>query len=217
MANDIDRAGSNQAGGAGANSGAVTVDKNRRRTLIAWTGAAGAVAGIGVAVPFVMSMFPSERARAAGAPVEVDLSKIEPGMIITEEWRGQPVWVLHRTEAMIERVPETDNAVADPKSRQPMQPDYARNELRSIKPDYLVLVGICTHLGCSPSQKLEVGEASGLGADWNGGFFCPCHGSKFDLAGRVYKGVPAPTNLLVPPHTYLSDTRLLIGEDSKRS
>ena len=217
MADNIDRPGDAQPGHARAESGTGAVDKSRRRTLIAWTGVAGAVAGIGVATPFVMSMFPSARARAAGAPVEVDISKLEPGMMITEEWRGKPVWILHRTEAMIERVPATDNFVADPNSRQPMQPDYARNELRSIKPDYLVLVGICTHLGCSPSQKLEVGEASGLGADWKGGFFCPCHGSKFDLAGRVYKGVPAPTNLEVPPHTYLSDARLLIGEDSKGS
>ncbi len=217
MADNIDQNVGNPTGSDNAQSGGMAVDKNKRRTLIAWTGAAGAVAGIGIAAPFVMSMFPSERARAAGAPVEVDLSKIEPGMMVTEEWRGKPVWVLHRTEGMIERVPETDDDVADPNSRMPMQPDYARNELRSIKPDYLVLVGICTHLGCSPTQKLEVGAASGLGADWKGGFFCPCHGSKFDLAGRVYKGVPAPTNLEVPPHTYLSDTRLLIGEDSKRS
>ena len=217
MADNIDQIVNNQAAGAEVDSGAASVDKNRRRTLIAWTGAAGAVAGIGIAVPFVMSMFPSERARAAGAPVEVDLSKLEPGMMITEEWRGKPVWVLHRTDGMIERLPDTDDTVADPESRQPMQPDYARNELRSIRPNYLVLVGICTHLGCSPSQRLEVGEASGLGADWTGGFFCPCHGSKFDLAGRVFRGAPAPTNLEVPPHTYLSDTRLLIGEDSKRS
>ncbi|NIO42117.1 MAG: ubiquinol-cytochrome c reductase iron-sulfur subunit [Burkholderiales bacterium] len=206
-----------QTSSSGTGFGASPVDKRRRRTLIAWTGAAGAVAGVGVAAPFVMSLFPSERARAAGAPVEVDLSKIEPGMMVTEEWRGKPVWVLHRTEGMIERVVETDHEVADPNSRQPMQPDYAKNELRSIKPDYLVLVGLCTHLGCSPIQKLEAGAESGLGADWHGGFFCPCHGSKFDLAGRVYKGVPAPTNLEVPPHTYLSDTQLLIGEDSKRS
>ncbi|HUU72017.1 MAG TPA: ubiquinol-cytochrome c reductase iron-sulfur subunit [Burkholderiales bacterium] len=217
MADNKDRPGDVQPGQGAAEAGADSIDKGKRRTLIAWTGAAGAVAGIGVAAPFVMSMFPSARARAAGAPVEIDLGKLEPGMMITEEWRGKPVWILRRTDGMIERVPETDKLVADPDSRQPMQPDYARNELRSIKPDYLVLVGICTHLGCSPSPKLEVGEASGLGAGWSGGFFCPCHGSKFDLAGRVYKGAPAPSNLEVPPHTYLSDTRLLVGEDSKRS
>lgn len=179
------------------------------------TSAAGGLAGIAAAVPFVASMAPSARARAAGAPVEVDLSKLEPGMLVTEEWRGQPVWVLHRTQPMLATLPEVDDDVVDPGSKMPMQPDYARNAHRSIKPEYLILVGICTHLGCSPTQKLQPGEASGLGADWHGGFFCPCHGSKFDLAGRVYKGVPAPTNLVVPPHTFLSDTRLLIGEDSK--
>ncbi len=191
------------------------VDKNKRRILIGVTGAVGAVAGIGAATPFVMSMFPSERARAAGAPLEVDIGSIEPGMLITEEWRGKPVWILHRTAGMIEAVRKSADRVADPDSRLPMQPDYAANPLRSIKKEYLVLVGICTHLGCSPSQKLEAGEASGLGADWLGGFFCPCHGSKFDLAGRVYKGAPAPTNLEVPPHTYLSETRVLIGEQKK--
>ncbi len=217
MADNIDQTASDQTDGGRTHFGAGSIDNKRRRTLIAWTSAAGAVAGIGIAVPFVMSMFPSARARAAGAPIEVDIGKIEPGMMITEEWRGKPVWILHRTEAMIERVQETDSLVADPNSRQPMQPDYAENELRSIKPDYLVLVGICTHLGCSPTAKLEPGTAGGMGPDWTGGFFCPCHGSKFDLAGRVYKGVPAPTNLQVPPYAYLSDTRLVIGEDGGRS
>lgn len=212
-------ADNDQASGAGAkaagtdNSGRAN---SKRRTLIAWTGAAGAVAGIGFVTPFAMSMFPSERARAAGAPVEVDLTKLEPGMLVTEEWRGKPVWILRRTQKMLEEVRESDKKVADPESRQPMQPEYAKNEYRSIKDEYLVLVGICTHLGCSPTQKLEAGESSGLGADWKGGFFCPCHGSKFDLAGRVFKGAPAPNNLEVPPHMYLSDTRLLIGDDSKR-
>jgi len=191
------------------------VDKKKRRTLIGVTSAVGAVAGIGAAMPFAMSMFPSERARAAGAPIEVDVGHIEPGMMITEEWRGKPVWILYRTADMIEAVRKSAGKVADPESRLPMQPEYATNALRSIKEKYLVLVGICTHLGCSPSQKLEAGEASGLGADWVGGFFCPCHGSKFDLAGRVYKGAPAPANLEVPPHTYLSETRVLIGEDRK--
>jgi ubiquinol-cytochrome c reductase iron-sulfur subunit len=191
------------------------VDRGKRRFLLAATGVAGGVAGIAVAVPFVMSMNPSARARAAGAPVEVDLSKLEPGMMITEEWRGKPVWIVHRTKDMVDNLSKTDSEVADPASSVAMQPSYAKNEARSIKPEYLVLVGICTHLGCSPSQKLAPGVESGLGDDWPGGFFCPCHGSKFDLAGRVYKGVPAPTNLEVPPHMYLSDTRLLIGEDSK--
>ncbi|MEK6212389.1 MAG: ubiquinol-cytochrome c reductase iron-sulfur subunit [Pseudomonadota bacterium] len=191
------------------------VDRRKRRFLLAATSVAGGVAGVAVAVPFVASMNPSARARAAGAPVEVDLSKVERGMMVTVEWRGQPVWVVHRTREMIDSLPRLDAVVADPKSSMPMQPDYAKNEARSIKPEYLVLVGICTHLGCSPSQKLAPGAESGLGEDWPGGFFCPCHGSKFDLAGRVYKGAPAPVNLNVPPHTYLSDTRLLIGEDSK--
>jgi len=191
------------------------IDRHKRRFLLAATSIAGGVAGVAVAVPFVASMNPSARARAAGAPVEVDLSKVDPGMMVTVEWRGQPVWVVHRTREMIDSLPKLDGMVADPKSSMPMQPDYAKNEARSIKPEYLVLVGICTHLGCSPSQKLAPGAESGLGEDWPGGFFCPCHGSKFDLAGRVYKGVPAPANLKVPPYTYLSLTRLLIGEDSK--
>jgi ubiquinol-cytochrome c reductase iron-sulfur subunit len=192
-----------------------TVDRGKRRFLLAATGVAGGVAGIAVAVPFVMSMNPSARARAAGAPVEVDITRVEPGMMITEEWRGKPVWIVHRTKEMVDNLSKTDSEVADPDSSVAMQPAYAKNEARSIKPEYLVLVGICTHLGCSPSQKLEPGVESGLGDDWPGGFFCPCHGSKFDLAGRVYKGVPAPVNLEVPPHMYLSDTRLLIGDDSK--
>ena len=191
------------------------VDRGKRRFLLAATGLAGSVGGVAVAVPFIMSMNPSARARAAGAPVEVDISRIEPGMMVTEEWRGKPVWIIHRTRDMIDALAKTDGEVADPGSAVPMQPAYARNEARSIKPEYLVLVGICTHLGCSPTQKLAPGADSGLGSEWPGGFFCPCHGSKFDLAGRVYKGVPAPTNLEVPPHMYLSDTRLLIGEDSK--
>jgi ubiquinol-cytochrome c reductase iron-sulfur subunit len=190
------------------------IQLRKRRTLLIATTVAGTVAGVGAAAPFALSMAPSARARAAGAPVEVDLSKIEPGMMVTVEWRGQPVWILHRTPQMLEVLPQVDAELADPRSRMPMQPDYAKNAFRSIKPEYLVLVGICTHLGCSPSQKLQPGEASGLGVDWPGGFFCPCHGSKFDLAGRVYKGVPAPTNLRVPPHTYLSETRLLIGAEA---
>ena len=191
------------------------VDRGKRRFLVAATSAMGGVAGVAVAVPFVLSMNPSARARAAGAPVEQDISKIEPGMMITIEWRGKPVWIVHRTPEMLASLSKIDSEVADPKSSVKQQPDYARNEARSIKPEYLVLVGICTHLGCSPSQKLTAGAESGLGNDWPGGFFCPCHGSKFDLAGRVYKGVPAPINLEVPPYAYLSDTRLIIGSDTK--
>jgi ubiquinol-cytochrome c reductase iron-sulfur subunit len=189
----------------------------QRRTLVVATGAVGAVGALAAISPLFVSMAPSERAKAAGAPVEVDLSKLEPGMLITEAWRGKPVWILHRTDEMLSKLEETAELVSDPDSKLPMQPDYAKNVERSIKPQYLVLVGICTHLGCSPTQKLEAGEASGLGADWSGGFFCPCHGSKFDLAGRVYKGVPAPANLEVPPHQFLSDSRLLIGDDAARS
>jgi len=191
------------------------VDRGKRRFLVAATSVMGGVAGVAVAVPFVMSMNPSARARAAGAPVEQDISKVEPGMMITVEWRGKPVWIVHRTPEMLASLPKIDSEVADPQSSVKQQPDYAKNEARSIKPEFLVLVGICTHLGCSPSQKLTAGVDSGLGSDWPGGFFCPCHGSKFDLAGRVFKGVPAPINLEVPPYAYLSDTRLIIGSDSK--
>ena len=191
------------------------VDRGKRRFLVAATSAMGGVAGAAVAVPFVISMNPSARARAAGAPVEQDISKIEPGMMITVEWRGKPVWIVHRTPEMLASLAKIDSEMADPQSSVKQQPDYARNEARSIKPEFLVLVGICTHLGCSPSQKLTAGADSGMGSDWPGGFFCPCHGSKFDLAGRVFKGVPAPINLEVPPYAYLSDTRLIIGSDSK--
>jgi ubiquinol-cytochrome c reductase iron-sulfur subunit len=191
------------------------IDRGKRRFLVATTSVMGGVAGVAVAVPFVLSMNPSARARAAGAPVEVDISKVEPGMMITVEWRGKPVWIVRRTPEMLASLPKMDLELADPKSSVKQQPDYARNEARSIKPEYLVLVGICTHLGCSPSQKLAAGLDSDMGSDWLGGFFCPCHGSKFDLAGRVFKGVPAPINLEVPPYAYLSDTRLIVGADTK--
>jgi ubiquinol-cytochrome c reductase iron-sulfur subunit len=191
------------------------VDKSKRKFLIAATGAVGGVAVAGVAVPLVMSMLPSARAKAAGAPVEVDISKVEPGMMLTVEWRGKPVWIVNRTQEMLDRLDNHDDRLADPKSEMPQQPEYCKNTTRSIKPEYLVAVGICTHLGCSPSEKLKMGGDSGMGAEWPGGFFCPCHGSTFDLAARVYKGVPAPTNLVIPPHQYLSDARLLIGVDAK--
>jgi ubiquinol-cytochrome c reductase iron-sulfur subunit len=191
------------------------VDTSKRKFLIAATSAVGGVAAAGVAVPLVMSMMPSARAKAAGAPVEVDISKVEPGMLLTVEWRGKPVWVVNRTKEMLDGLPKIDGQLTDPNSEQPQQPEYCKNATRSIKPEYLVAVGICTHLGCSPSEKLKPGADSGLGADWPGGFFCPCHGSRFDLAARVYKNVPAPTNLVIPPHQYLSDTKLLIGVDTK--
>ncbi|MDP1645222.1 MAG: ubiquinol-cytochrome c reductase iron-sulfur subunit [Thiobacillus sp.] len=188
------------------------VDARKRRFLIAATSAVGGVAVAGVAVPLVMSMMPSERAKAAGAPVEVDISKVEPGMLLTVEWRGKPVWIVNRTPEMLDLMAKHDDQLADAKSEQPQQPNYCKNATRSIKPEYLVAVGICTHLGCSPTYRKEVGAAD-MGGDWPGGFFCPCHGSRFDLAARVYKNVPAPTNLVIPPHQYLSDTRLLIGVD----
>ena len=189
---------------------------SRRRFLIAATSIAGGIAGVAVATPFMMSMMPSERAKAAGAPVEVDISKVEPGMLLLVEWRGKVVWVLNRTPEMLADLKKLDSQVADPKSEKDQQPKYAQNETRSIKPAILVVEGVCTHLGCSPVYRKDIAPAD-LGADWLGGFFCPCHGSKFDLAGRVYKSVPAPTNLVVPPHLYLSDTTLLIGSDRKES
>ncbi|MDP1734761.1 MAG: ubiquinol-cytochrome c reductase iron-sulfur subunit [Sulfuritalea sp.] len=191
-----------------------TVDCGRRRLLVA-TAAAGGVAGVAVAVPFVASMLPSERAKAAGAPVEVDISNLAPGEMKTVEWRGKPVWIINRTKEQLESLKKVADKLADPKSEKNMQPDYARNETRSIKPDILVAVGICTHLGCSPTEKFKTGADSGIAADWPGGFLCPCHGSFFDLAGRVYKSMPAPDNLEIPPHMYLGDAKLIIGEDKK--
>jgi ubiquinol-cytochrome c reductase iron-sulfur subunit len=188
----------------------------RRRFLVVATSIAGGIASAAVATPFVLSMMPSERAKAAGAPVEVDISKIEPGMLLLVEWRGKVVWVLDRTPEMLANLKKLDSQVADPKSEKPQQPAYCQNETRSIKPPILVVEGVCTHLGCSPVYRKDIAPAD-LGPDWLGGFFCPCHGSKFDLAGRVYKSVPAPTNLVVPPHMYLSDTQLLIGSDRKES
>lgn len=191
-------------------------DLLRRRVLIAVSTAAWGAAAVAVAVPFVMSMTPSQKARAGGAPVEVDISKIEPGMLVTVEWRGRPVWILSRTKDMLEQLGKHDDRLRDPQSLKPQQPEYCRNATRSIKLEYFVAIGICTHLGCIPTYRPDVAPAD-LGPDWHGGFFCPCHGSKFDLAGRVFKGVPAPLNLEIPRHAYLSDTRLVIGEDSKGS
>ena len=188
------------------------VDKGRRRFLTLATSAAGGVAAVGVATPFLLSFFPSERAKAAGAPVEVDISKLEPGQKINVEWRGKPVWVLSRTPEQLQNLPKLDGKLVDPKSEMPQQPAYSQNATRSIKPEIMVAVGICTHLGCSPTFRPDLAPAD-LGADWLGGFYCPCHGSKFDLAARVYSGVPAPSNLEIPPHKYLSDTALLIGDD----
>jgi len=192
---------------------AETIVNKKRRYLLVATSVAGGAASVGAAAPFFVSMFPSARAKAAGAPVEADISKVEPGMMIRVEWRSMPVWIVHRNPEMVERLKAMDAGVADPNSKGSIQPAYATNEYRSRKPEWLVLIGICTHLGCSPVDKLKAGSDSGLGEDWPGGFFCPCHGSKFDLAGRVFKDVPAPTNLVVPKYQFLTDTRLLIGDD----
>ena len=186
-----------------------------RRNLVFATAAVGGVATVATAVPFLASMSPSERAKAAGAPVEADIGKLAPGEMMRVEWRGKPVWIIHRTKEMLESLGKIADKISDAQSKRPMQPEYARNDGRSIKPEYLVVVGICTHLGCSPTDKFKTGAESGSNADWPGGFICPCHGSLFDLAGRVYKNMPAPDNLEVPPHYYLSDTRILIGEDKK--
>ena len=185
-----------------------------RRNLVVATSVVGGATAAGAVVPFVASLWPSERARAAGAPVHIDISKLVPGELGIFEWRGKPIWVLKRTPEMLQGVKADDPIVSDPKSEVPQQPEYAKNEYRSIKPDVLVLIGVCTHLGCSPKERPASDKAE-MGADWHGGFYCPCHGSKFDLAGRVIKGSPAPTNLVVPPYTFLSDTTLLIGEDEK--
>ncbi|ROZ77505.1 ubiquinol-cytochrome c reductase iron-sulfur subunit [Ramlibacter sp. WS9] len=192
------------------------VDASKRTWLIA-SGCAGAVGAGFVAVPFVSSLQPSEKAKAAGAAVEVDISALKPGEKVTVEWRGKPVWIMKRTPEQLASLKKTDSQVADPNSDRTTYPtpDYAKNEFRSRKPDVWVGVGICSHLGCSPSDKLQPGPQPSLPDDWQGGFLCPCHGSTFDVAGRVFKNKPAPDNLEVPPHMYLSDNRLLIGEDEK--
>ena len=188
-----------------------------RRTWIAITCGAGAVGGAAVAVPFISTFTPSERAKAAGAPVQVDISALKPGEKLTVEWRGKPVWVMRRTPEQLESLKKTEAQVADPSSARTQYPTpaYAKNSHRSIKPEVFVGVGICSHLGCSPSDKFQTGAQPSLPDDWAGGFLCPCHGSTFDIAGRVFKNKPAPDNLEVPPHMYLSDTLLLIGEDKK--
>ena len=193
------------------------IDTAKRTWIIAST-CAGVVGAGAVAVPFVSSFQPSERARAAGAAVEVDISAIKPGEKLTVEWRGKPVWIIRRTPEQLAELPKVDGQLADPQSKRKqdeLTPEYARNEYRSRKPELLVVVGICTHLGCSPSDKFVPGPQASLPDDWAGGFLCPCHGSTFDMAGRVYKDKPAPDNLEVPPYAYLSDSRLIIGEDKK--
>lgn len=191
------------------------IDQDRRRFLTAGASVVGAVGVAAAAVPFVSSMQPSEKAKTAGAPVEFDISKIQPGMKVTVKWRGQPVWIVRRTPEMLESLTKLNDELADPESAKvSQQPEYAHNIYRSIKPEYLIMVGLCTHLGCSPTYRPEQAPQD-LGSDWLGGFFCPCHGSRFDLAGRVFAGAPAPSNMPVPPHKYLSDDVVLIGADEE--
>ena len=191
------------------------VDEKKRRLLIVATAAGGALLGAGVAVPFLASLLPSARALASGAPVDVDISMIEAGQQITVEWRGMPIWILRRTPEMLAILGKHDALLADPQSRDSRQPAYAKGPTRSIKPANFVAEGVCTHLGCSPTLKEQIGAASDMGPAWPGGYFCPCHGSRFDLSGRVFKGSPAPTNLVVPPHRYASAAVIVIGEDTK--
>lgn len=212
-----DQRSQNPAGSSAGSGHPSSVDSGKRTWLIA-TSCAGAAGAAATAVPFVSTFQPSERARAAGAPVEVDIGGMKPGEKLTVEWRGKPVWIVRRTPEQITALSKLDALLADPASkRKPdeLTPEYARNESRSRKPEYLVVVGICTHLGCSPIDRFQAGAQPSLPSDWPGGFLCPCHGSTFDMSGRVYKNKPAPDNLEVPPHMYLSDTRLLIGEDKK--
>jgi len=190
------------------------VNHSKRRLLVAATSVVGAIGAGFVAYPFIASMLPSAKAQAAGAPVEADIGKLEPGQRMTVEWRGKPVWIVRRTDANLKDLAGMDAKLRDPNSDMEQQPAYAKNQHRSIKPEYLVVVGICTHLGCSP-QYVKIDDPHSLGAEWKGGFFCPCHGSFFDLAGRVYQGVPAPLNLEVPKYSYINDTKIIIGVDKE--
>lgn len=190
------------------------VNEGRRRFLLGATSAIGAAGAVGAAVPFVKSWNPSAKAKAAGAPVEVDISKLEMGQKLVVEWRGKPVWIVRRSAETISGLKSVESELRDPTSAEEQQPIYTQNEHRSINPEILILVGLCTHLGCSPTYRPEVGAVD-LGSDWLGGFYCPCHGSKFDFAGRVYKGVPAPTNLEVPPHYYVDEKIIVIGADEE--
>ncbi|SEQ99904.1 ubiquinol-cytochrome c reductase iron-sulfur subunit [Azotobacter beijerinckii] len=192
------------------------VNVGRRRFLVAATSVVGAAGAVGAAVPFVGSWFPSAKAKAAGAPVKVNIGKIGPGQQIVAEWRGQPVFIVRRTEEILANLKKVESEVADPESAASVQPVYVDRKLRSIRPEILVLVGLCTHLGCSPSFRPELAPAD-LGSNWVGGYFCPCHGSKYDLAGRVYKAQPAPLNLPVPPHSYESNDVIIVGVDQEKA
>ncbi len=191
------------------------VNSGRRKFLTAATSAVGVAGAVGIAVPFLGSWNPSAKAKAAGAPVKVDIGKLEPGQMVTEEWRGKPVYIIHRTPEQLEGLPALDGELKDPQSEISEQPAYITGEDRALKPEIMVLVGLCTHLGCAPKFRPEVGAADLGGDSWVGGFFCPCHGSKFDLAGRVYKGVPASANLVVPPYSYEGDNVIVIGVDAE--
>lgn len=190
------------------------VNTTRRKFLTVATSVVGGVGAVGVAIPFLGSWNPSAKAKAAGAPVKVDVSKLDPGSMLVVEWRGKPVYVVRRTQAQLDNLSKLADQLADPESKRPQQPVYAVGEARAVNPEYLIVIGLCTHLGCAPKHRPELGAAD-LGADWLGGFFCPCHGSRFDMAGRVYKGVPAPSNLEVPPYRFDGDNVVVIGEDTE--
>lgn len=190
------------------------MDKGRRRFLSAATSVVGGIGAAFVAYPFIASWMPSVKAQALGAPVEVDISKLEPGQRVTVPWRGQPIFVVHRSQQELDALPKLDKELRDPFSKESEQPPYASNPYRSIKENILVVIGICTHLGCVPLFKPEIGSVE---PGWEGGFFCPCHGSKYDMAGRVYKGVPAPLNLAIPPYKYIKETVIMIGDDAQKS
>ena len=203
----------NDAAPPGESSVAESVeDPKRRRMLVLGAAGVGGLGTLALAVPMLGSMSPSARAKAAGAPVEADVSKLTPGQLLTVEWRGKPVWFVQRTEDVLGRLGADTGRLADADSVVEMQPEYAQNPARSIKPELLVVIGVCTHLGCSPTYRPDLAPAD-LGSDWDGGFFCPCHGSKFDMAGRVYAGVPAPTNLEIPPYRFENDDIVVVGED----
>ncbi len=190
------------------------IDTNRRRFLTTTATVVGGAGAVATSIPFISTLSPSAKTKAIGAPVEVEIGELQPGKLKIVLWQGKPVWILRRDEKTLEGIKSLDADVRDPSSDEQQQPEYAKNEYRSVKPEYLIVLGLCTHLGCSPTfVEAEDGASHNL-SGWKGGFFCPCHGSRFDLAGRVFKGVPAPRNLVVPPHMYLNDTKILIGDDS---
>ena len=192
-----------------------SVDINRRRFLTTTASVVGGAGAVATSIPFISTLSPSAKTKAIGAPVEVEIGELQPGELKIAKWQGKPVWILRRPQTALDSIKELDSTVSDPNSDREQQPVYAKNEYRSVKPEFLIVLGLCTHLGCSPTYvNREEGSDHNLGSEWRGGFFCPCHGSRFDMAGRVYKGYPAPTNLVVPPHMYLSETKVLIGDDS---